>query len=58
MNYKVIIQPEIDDRIVEISNFIYSKTYSSKISTKVYNELYSSIKKLNFLPYMYQEYFE
>jgi len=56
MNYKVIIPPEIDDRIVEISNYIYGKSYSSKIATKVYKELYSSIENLNFLPYIYQEY--
>lgn len=58
MNYKVIIPPEIDDRIVEISNFIYAETYSSKISTKVYSELYSNIRQLNFLPHIYQEFYK
>ncbi len=57
MNYNVVIPPEIDERIVEISNYIYSVTCSSKIATKVYSEIYGSIKKLNFLPHIYQEFF-
>lgn len=54
-NYYVDISPDVDDDIVELTDYIYRMSFSKSTAARIYNELYSKIYSLNFLPQMYQK---
>jgi len=56
--YKVIITPEALDDIINISNYIFSKSKNKFVAQKIYDLLVSSCNSLNILPYIYQIIFD
>lgn len=56
MFYKIVIRDQVHKDIFELSDYIYRFSFSREIATKVYDDLYSAIFSLNFLPYRFEKY--
>jgi hypothetical protein len=56
MSYKVHILETAENDIINIYNFVLNNSKSKNISNKIFYELYSRIKSLNFMPEIYQVY--
>ena len=56
MLYKVEISDLVYLDIKELTDYLYSVSYSKVLSDKLADELFRVIFSLNFMPQMYQEY--
>lgn len=54
MEYKVIVHDEVKESLKNIFRYIYNETLNEGIATKVYENIYSAINWLDFLPHIYQ----
>jgi plasmid stabilization system protein ParE len=54
-NYYIEISPDVDNDIIELTDYIYRMSFSENIAWNLYNELYAKIYSLSFMPEMYQK---
>ncbi len=57
MFYKIVIRDVVHEDIYELSEYIFRFSFSKEISKKIYDDLYTNIFSLNFMPNRYQVYF-
>lgn len=55
MFYKIEIPNIVKNDIYNLSDYIYRFSFSKQIANKVYNDLYSAIFSLNFLPNRFEK---
>lgn len=55
MLYRVVIRDVVHDDINDLSEYIYRFSFSKEIAKKVYDDLYSAIFSLNFLPNRFEK---
>lgn len=55
MFYKIEIPNIVIKDIHDLSDYIYRLSFSKEIANKVYDNLYSAIFSLDFLPYRYEK---
>lgn len=57
MFYKIVIRDEVHKDIFELTDYIFRFSYSIEISQKIYDNLYSAIFSLDFIPYRNEIYY-
>lgn len=57
MFYNVVIRDAVHDDINDLSDYIFRFSFSREIAKKIYDDLYSNIFSLNFMPNRYEIYF-
>lgn len=56
MFYNIVIRDLVHEDINELSDYIYRFSFSEEIASKIYNDIYSAIFSLDFLPYRFEKY--
>jgi len=57
MFYKIVIRDTVHDDIYELTDYILRFSFSKEVAQKIYDNIYSSIFSLDFLPNRYEIYF-
>lgn len=55
MFYKIVMRDAVHNDIFNLTEYIYRFSLSKQIANKVYNDLYSAIFSLNFLPNRFEK---